>query len=664
MGRKKKRRDRPASRPGGRGASPASGEAAGAAARRRRWFWPAAAAVMALFAVQTCWDIDRPFYGLHAWNEAAAAWRARALLNYPLSYTRGAAVWAVGDPPPEGANRSFNHPQLGHLLRAATMAVTGQSEWSYRIWEVIWSLAGLAVMLALLRALLDEWAALLTGLVFVLLPVNAYFMPGLGFALQMVELWCYLAAIGALRRGPPPRARHLWGLAAASFVAIQLGWAGFFMPVSIGLHYAGRCVLRRQWPAWKLLAAIAAPPLASLAVVFLVMLAGLGWDPRKIIDLYTWRGAKGEMPEFLWSKWFDKLWEFALLDFTWPVLLAGAAFVVVHLGELAAWAPTAGGRKGPRGPTFRPYLILWFLPGLLQLLLLRGALWAHQYWLKPLGPAVALSAGLAVYGLWKLLRRLFGTALVAHAAAGALIALFAVSCARGTAYFYGIRWHREAKIDLFKWLHREIPPHKALLSLESFKVNQHEVKGAHYRPEIAWYLDRPIVQEPNQDQFYEVLNQVGRVLLAAERARQNALPQGRIDPAGYKSFVERLAEQREDRVRRILQREVPRLVDQIQRKARTERFSCYLMPADYFPVKTPSLASEAWGRVLEALSRALARRYPEVHSVEGFPAVRDDEERRYKAPMFPYVVYDLTKPKQAAPSTGPGGAGASAPAGP
>jgi len=38
-----------------------------------------------------------------------------------------------------------------------------------------------------------------------------------------------------------------------------------------------------------------------------------------------------------------------------------------------------------------------------------------------------------------------------------------------------------------------IPPDKMLLSFEGLKVQQHKAKGSHYRPEIAWYLDREVV---------------------------------------------------------------------------------------------------------------------------------------------------------------------------
>ena len=613
--------------------------------RPKKWFWPAVAVVLIVFAAETCWDIGRPFYGLHAWNEAAAAWRARTLLKYPLSYTHGAAVWAVGDPPPENPNRSFNHPQLGHIIRAAVFAVLGQSEWAYRSWHVLSSLVGVAAFMALLRRLADEYAALLAGLILVLLPVNAYFVPGFGFALGIAQLWCYFALIGELRPGLEPKTRHYWGLAAASFVAIQCGWSGVFLPAAIGLHYLARCLIRRQRPKWKLLVTLVVPPVLSLLGVFLVMLAGLGWDVQKIVDLYVWRGAKGEMREFVWRAWFDRLWEFSLLDFTWAVIAAVGAYVVVHAARWVMWrfSPTATSRSP--WPACRVNLLLWFLPGVMLLLVFRGALWAHQYWLKPLGPPVAICAALAVHSLWRLVRWRWRSAVAAHAAALALLALFAVLCGRGTSYFYGIRWHRKPKIEMLRQIRRRVPPDKALLSFESFMVDQHKVKGAHYRPEIAWYLDRPIVQAPDQQTFRDVTNRVFQIVVGAERAKQRVVELRQTNPRGWQEFCDRVGAERDRRLADVLKRHIPRLVEQIEQKARTGRFPCYLVPTNHIPQDPVSLGSQAVGLVFRALNEELAKRYPRLFEVPGKEVVlvvRNSKKRLFKVGMSPYAVYDLT----------------------
>ncbi|MBA7694176.1 hypothetical protein ES703_102783 [subsurface metagenome] len=131
------------------------------------------------------------------------------------------------------------------------------------------------------------------------------------------------------------------------------------------------------------------------------------------------------------------------------------------------------------------------MPGVFQLALLKGTLWAHQYWERPLAPFVAVAAALGVLLLFDILKNLHRV--VAFAGVVILMGVFVVFCAIGTNYYYGIRWQSPAKIEMFKTLNKMIPPDKALLSFDPFIVHQHEAKGAFYRPEIAWYLDRDIV---------------------------------------------------------------------------------------------------------------------------------------------------------------------------
>lgn len=83
-------------------------------------FWLCAGLLTILLASIMARDIDRPFYGLHSWKEAAAAWRARCYLKYDLAYTKGLALWEVGQPPNENPNRSLDHPQPDFLCRPST----------------------------------------------------------------------------------------------------------------------------------------------------------------------------------------------------------------------------------------------------------------------------------------------------------------------------------------------------------------------------------------------------------------------------------------------------------------------------------------------------------------------------------------------------------------
>ncbi|MHC4115614.1 MAG: hypothetical protein ACYSSL_09915 [Planctomycetota bacterium] len=109
----------------------------------------------------------------------------------------------------------------------------------------------------------------------------------------------------------------------------------------------------------------------------------------------------------------------------------------------------------------------------------------------PLGPLVAIAAAQGVLVIADILKKIHPLPAVVST-----IIFLGTSlgfCMVGTDYYYGIRWQPEAKIKMFKMLNELIPPDKALLSFEPFIVNQHESKGAFYRPEYAWYLDREIV---------------------------------------------------------------------------------------------------------------------------------------------------------------------------
>jgi hypothetical protein len=94
-------------------------------------FWLCVGLLAILLASIMARDIGRPFYGLHSWKEAAAAWRARCYLKYDLSYTKGLALWAVGDPPAEKPNRSLDHPQLGLFMPALDFSPSSQKHTDY-----------------------------------------------------------------------------------------------------------------------------------------------------------------------------------------------------------------------------------------------------------------------------------------------------------------------------------------------------------------------------------------------------------------------------------------------------------------------------------------------------------------------------------------------------
>ena len=146
-------------------------------------------------------------------------------------------------------------------------------------------------------------------------------------------------------------------------------------------------------------------------------------------------------------------------------------------------------------------MMIFLLPAVFQLFLLKGALWRHQYWEKPLGPFLAIAAALACGALWDRVRKIDKR--LAVVAAVLLTVLVVVPCVKGQNYYYGMRWQHPDRIRLWKALNKRIPTDKALLTfdpeLDNLIVTQHKAKGPVIRGEPAWYIDRRIERVPSKE---------------------------------------------------------------------------------------------------------------------------------------------------------------------
>ena len=471
-------------------------------------FWVIVGLLAILLVSQMSHDINRPFYGLHSWAEASTAWVSRAHVKYGLAYTKGVTTWAVGNPPPENPSRYWDHPQLSNLTLSVLMRVLGTGEQTLRIFRIGLALLTLLMFLILIRQLTDDKITLLSGLFFILSPLFQYFgADGWLMPLVLSSFWFYLKLIGVISGNPEKRSWYYLGLTAATFLGVQFGWSAFFYAMAIGIHYVCHCIHRRSWPDKLLLAILVFAPFISLAADFTVMAVGYDWDFGKIVDLYKWRSAKGEMPEFLWGKWFSVFWEYAATNFTVPVLIIVIAYLTV--GQLFVFTESRPEKQNSSYSLQFPMFWLFLMPWVFQLLILRGCLWRHQAWETPMLPFISISCALGVLLIKNLLER--ANHLLSNLCTVAIIAIIVVFCVSGANYYYGIRWQPPGKIQMFKTLNSVIPPDKALLSFEDFIVNQHPSKGGFYRPEYAYYLDREIVPATSLEQI-EQLAQTGRFL--------------------------------------------------------------------------------------------------------------------------------------------------------
>jgi len=459
-------------------------------------FWPVACAIIILLVFTLTRGMPRDFGCMHSWADASGAWAARSHVNYGLSYTKGMTTWAVGNPPTENPKRYNDHPQLAVLTVAAFMKVFGVTEFSYQLLNLMMSLATLLIILKIFKGLLDEKTALLAAMLYVMFPLTGYFGTG-GFPnlFGYLAIYAYIAITGRIEAAGSKRF-YAVVLAVSLFMASQFGWTGFFFAMAIGFDYIFQCMFRRKMPEVKMLAVLIIAPFASLFLNFLIMAGGYNWDVSKIIELYKWRSAKGEMPEFIWGMWFARMWEHASTNFTLPVLWAGILYLTV--GQLVVFSkPKTEAIGSRRFPCFMIFLLVPFF----QLFILKGALWQHQTWEFPLSGIVAIAAAQGAMLLVDLISKINKKYSIAVLVV--IVGLFVTSTVIGTNYYYKVRWQPEQKIQMFKMLNSRIPSDKYLLSFDAFVVNQHTAKGAFYRPEIAWYLDREIVQATKLEEITE-----------------------------------------------------------------------------------------------------------------------------------------------------------------
>jgi len=237
-----------------------------------------------------------------------------------LDIHQGLCTWAVGNPPTDNPRRYVDHPQLRFLVHAAFMKVLGVNHISIRIEVILMTVVSILLLLKIIRSLTDEIVALLTALIFAVLPINGYF--GVGewvFPLGLAAIWFYLVDIQGLKENRTPSRWNKWLLAICLFLSIMFSWEGFFIALGIGVHYIAGCIFKRNWPKICLLLILIIAPMTALVINFVVMMKAQGWGFDRILELYKWRASEGEEISFQWGNWLARLWEFAILNFSWAV---------------------------------------------------------------------------------------------------------------------------------------------------------------------------------------------------------------------------------------------------------------------------------------------------------------------------------------------------------
>jgi tetratricopeptide (TPR) repeat protein len=446
-----------------------------------------------IFVLLAARDINRPFTGLHSWDQAQDAWSARSILNYRLGYTKGLTTMAVGNPPPAVPPWYLDHPQLPPLLDAGAMALFGRNEAALRLASLITTAASLPFLIALLRRLYDEETAILATFLFIVFPITPYFNYSCScwiLPFMLLAYWCYLTLIGELRDAPPPGKRHLLGLGLALFALPQLFWTGLLYTAAIGSHYLLRCLAKRRRPDRPLLLTLILSPAISAIAAFGVLLCARTGGWRSLLGVYLWRARMTNDSGRTTLGWALNQWEMLQNNFTLPaVLIVGAYLAYRALVRIRALR--AGVERSDAPPqTSRAFDHAWILvmPSILHAAVFSESLWVHNHDYKWFALPFAIAAALGILQMRdSLLTR--GAAL-ANAATLIVLAVVCGFAARGINNYYAVRNWSTAEVDLFKHLNSEMAPDETLLTYQSYLMVENPHKLSYFRPEVAWYLDR------------------------------------------------------------------------------------------------------------------------------------------------------------------------------
>lgn len=474
--------------------------------------------LLALLAASLLRDIHEPFWGLHDFNTADHAQFARAMRRLPPSFHKFLPTYAVGPRQPDEEHHYAHHPPLITWLVAASQTAFGDAEWTARLPPILCSLAGMILLMRLVREFHGDATAVLVGAIYAVLPIGAYFgrmanheAPTLFFSLLAMWGWAGVAyrnrldaaPVTAPRESASPPIAATAARRAALFVglagAIYSGWPGVLM--ALGTAVDALRLRRRAAITSATLALVLLVPAASLGLLLIHLIeGGVGgrWDLLPALLSARWRGEGAEPISA--GQIAGTLWSHTIQNFTWPGLALIAAFFVGRFfGGL-----TSRGVSVPPGhaqaPTPAPIWILAF-SGAAYLCLVHQAR-VHHYWWFQCWPAAAYFAARGLFVAGDAAARLFRRATASRAVQTlGLGATIVCGLLNTDVYFHHVDYPPN---EVYFWndLSRAIGPHTPVILRQDIRKRQRYGSYEHWwwaAPATAYYMDRPYVTAQSID---------------------------------------------------------------------------------------------------------------------------------------------------------------------
>lgn len=458
--------------------------------------------VLVIYAAGMSRDVTAPWIGMHDWNGAFYSQLARNLLRYPFEAHHGMPIVAAGPslPPPEERSIYATHPPALVWILAATFRIFGESEALARLTAILASVLSLWLWMWLVRSRFGTMTALMTGLIYSVLPVSVFF--GRMVNHEAYNLLLMLIAVAAypalLNCRAARRSRIIAGTtwALAIIAAIWIDWPGMLLAALFALHGIFMLV-RGKTDAFAACFAVLAALIGSAAMLIHLVYGGLEGRWENLWAIF--RSRSGSLTQSVRGG----AWIHTMENLTLPVMVFAAIGIVSVIRRKLLLrhassenrpredAPAQWSQSFVRAATDAQTIL--FITALAWILIFWRQYRIHSYWMFYLGPFAALWAAEGILGLRAIALR-YGRTTGLTMAAGCVAAVLIAGHLGTRDYFSRRDWTGiEDHVAAWKQLHESTPAEQRLILPPSY-IHVDQYGSYRFRnitpPQMAYYADR------------------------------------------------------------------------------------------------------------------------------------------------------------------------------
>lgn len=290
----------------------------------------------------------------------------------------GPVKFYLGADMPEASRIYTHHPLLLHLNVIPVLALLGEAEWVARLVPVTYSLGILVVLYAIAQRYFGRGTALISVVVFALLPIHSIFASVVNRE-QGTVFWSLLFLYAYMRWIETDDWHYFLGIMGGVTFAVQYDWPGYYMALLVVIHAFIYGLLNLKSLQWR-------REFTFVVVFSVVVLANAGaffsyvwYVEGGFGDLFGAFGHRNTRPENFWGRQWTRL-----IDLYGYIPLAVFGLWAV---DFLARLLRLKGRFGDLVPAF------FVAMQIAHTWLFKQAAHIHSYWVYYLGVAVAIGIG-------------------------------------------------------------------------------------------------------------------------------------------------------------------------------------------------------------------------------------------------------------------------------